>query len=189
MSLLVMRSLLVAGMLCVWPIVSAGQRTDPQREGTQIAELLRLSEQTVLADVGAGGGLWTFLLAPRVSHLFATEVKSPQVNGIQGIAERRGLTNITVILGTQQEIGLPAKCCEAMLLRLVYHAFRDPAAMRESMHRAMKPGGLILIVDFSPSPAQLSQEMTVAGFEQVQLIEHWQDRPETYAVLFRMVGQ
>jgi ubiquinone/menaquinone biosynthesis C-methylase UbiE len=177
-------------LLCLWPVTTAGvQTTSSKREVAQIAELLQLSERTVLADVGAGSGLWTFLLAKHVSHLFATDVKSPQVNGIQGIIQRRGLTNVTVILGTQQEIGLPANCCDAMLLRLVYHAFRDPTAMRESMRRAMKSRGLILIVDFEPTPEQLSREMKVAGFEQVQLIEQWQSRQDIYAVLFRKAEQ
>lgn len=176
-------------LLCLWPLTTAGvQTTDNQREVGQIAELLHLSEPTVLADVGAGSGMWTFLLAKYVSHLFATDVKSPQVNGIQGNIQRRGLTNVTVILGTQQDIGLPANCCDAMLLRLVYHAFRDPTAMRDSMRRAMKPGGRVLIIDFEPTPEQLSREMKVAGFEQVQLIERWQDRPDIYAVVFRKIA-
>lgn len=182
-------TLLVSVMLWLSSVVSIGQPRGTEREALQIAEFLRLSEQTVLADVGAGSGLWTFLLAPRVRHVFATDVKGPQVNGIETCAKRKGPSNVTAILGTQQEIGLPASCCEAMLLRLVYHAFRDPAAMRESMRRAIKPGGLILIVDFEPTPEQLSQEMRVAGFELVQVIERWQDRPEIYAVLFRKAEQ
>jgi ubiquinone/menaquinone biosynthesis C-methylase UbiE len=59
--------------------------------------------------------------------------------------------------------------------------------MRDSMLRAMKPGGRVLIVDFEPTPEQLSREMKVVGFEQVQLIERWQDRPDIYAVLFRKI--
>jgi ubiquinone/menaquinone biosynthesis C-methylase UbiE len=183
----VRRAALIAGLICLWPIGSAGQRTDPQREVAQIVELLQLTSETVLADVGAGSGLWTFLLAPRVGHLFATDVKGPQVNGIQSIAKRRGVANVTVILGTQDDTGLPANCCQAMLLRLVYHAFRAPATMRESIRKAMKPDGLVLIVDFRPPPEVLRQEMRLAGFEQAQLIEHWQDRSEIYAALFRKI--
>jgi ubiquinone/menaquinone biosynthesis C-methylase UbiE len=176
----------VLACLCVWAAVNAGaQDRDPQREVAQIAELLQLSEKTVVADVGAGGGSWTYLLAPRVGRVFATEVKAPQVKGIEGEARRRGLSNVTVIFGTQQEIGLPPNCCEAMLLRLVYHAFRDPPAMRDGIRRAMKAGGFVLIIDFAPSPQQLSEEMKLVGFDQVQVTDRWQGQPEVYAVLFR----
>jgi ubiquinone/menaquinone biosynthesis C-methylase UbiE len=65
---------------------------------------------------------------------------------------------VTVILGSQQDMGLPTNCCEARLLRFVYHAFDDPGLMRASMRRAVKLGGFVLVVDFRPSPEQLTQE-------------------------------
>jgi ubiquinone/menaquinone biosynthesis C-methylase UbiE len=132
--------MLVAMTLCLLPVVSTGQR-DTQREVTEIAQWLRLSETTILADVGAGGGEWTLLLAPRVNRVFATDVKSPQVNGIENVARNRGITNVSVILGTQEETGLAANCCDAMLLCLVYHAFRNPPMMRESLRRTLRTGG------------------------------------------------
>ena len=57
--------------------------------------------------------------------------------------------------------------------------------MRESIRRAIKPGGRILIVDFRPPPEQLTQEMNVTGFERLQVTDRWQDRSDLYAVLFR----
>jgi hypothetical protein len=107
------------------------------------------------------------------------------VNGIESYGRSRGITNVTVILGTQEQTALPEGCCDAMLLRLIYHAFRNPPMMRESLRRALKAGGRVLIVDFRPAPDQLSQEMTAAGFEEVRVIERWQDRSDLYAVLFR----
>jgi ubiquinone/menaquinone biosynthesis C-methylase UbiE len=178
-------ALLVIVMLCVSPVVTAVQRRDIQREATEIAQLLQLSETTVLADVGAGGGTWTFLLAPRVGHIFATDVKGPQVSGIENYVRSRGIANVSVILGTQEQTGLPSSCCDAMLLRLVYHAFRNPPMMRDSIRRALKTHARILIVDFEPTPEQLSEEMRTAGFEQLQMIARWQDQPGVYAVLFR----
>jgi ubiquinone/menaquinone biosynthesis C-methylase UbiE len=179
------KKLLAIAVLCLLPVAAAGQTRDTQREVTEIAKLLELSETSVLADVGAGSGEWTYLLAPLVRQVFATDVKSPQVNGIETVARQRNLTNVKVILGTQEDSGLPASCCDAILLRLVYHAFRNPQMMRESMRKALKPGGRVLIVDFRPPPDQLTQEMNAAGFERLQVIGRWQDRSDVYAVLFR----
>jgi tRNA A58 N-methylase Trm61 len=179
-------------LLTAWPTWAAGDRQAPARnaetEFAQIAQLLEVSAGTLVADVGAGGGSWTFRLATRVGsqgRVFATEVTSRNVEGLRAGARARGLDNVTVVLGSQGDTGLRADCCNALLLRLVYHAFDEPNRMRDSLLRAMKPGGLVLIVDFRPSAEQLTSEMTDAGFERLQLIPRWQDRAELFAVLFR----
>ena len=101
------------------------------------------------------------------------------------VVRARGLENEEVIFGSQQDMGLPANCCDGLLLRLVYHAFDKPALMRDSMRRAMQPGGLVLVVDFRPSPDQLTRDMNDAGFERVRFIEGWQGRQGIFAALFR----
>src|SRR5688500_11808501 len=167
-------------LLLICPSISViADRQDQERgeaerreqiEFDQIVQLLRVAEGAVVADVGAGGGQWSFRLATRVGangRVVATDVKGPPGAGVQRVARARNVNNLTVIYGSQQEIGLPADCCDAMLLRLVYHAFTEPERMRDSMRRAMKPGGLVLIVDFRPLPDQLTEEMRHAGFERV----------------------
>ena len=72
-----------------------------------------------------------------------------------------------------------------MLLRLVYHAFDEPTRMLESLRRSMKPGGLVLIIDFRPQPDQLTREMGSVGFDRVEVFERWQGREEIFAVLFK----
>jgi ubiquinone/menaquinone biosynthesis C-methylase UbiE len=167
---------------------AAGKQSWPfELEFQQIAQLLKVSDGTVVADVGAGSGEWTSRLAMRVGqqgHVFTTEVKGPQVQGLRQMT--RKLKNITVVFGSQQDAGLPANCCDAMLLRLVYHAFTDPGVMRDGIREAMKTGGLVLVIDFDPSAEQLTQDMQEAGFERVQLMERWY-RDELFAVLFRKV--
>lgn len=178
------RVVLLAALVFL-PVTTTGQPRDTNREVTEIVQLLGLSHETVLADVGAGSGMWTYRLAPHVRHVFATDVKSPQVNGIERYARSRGITNVAVILGTQEQTGLPSNCCDAMLLRLVYHAFQNPSMMRQSIRTALKAGGRILIVDFEPTSNQLTQEMKAAGFEQLQVTDRWQGQPGVYALLFR----
>jgi ubiquinone/menaquinone biosynthesis C-methylase UbiE len=164
------------------------QARDPAVEFRQIAELLTLTEGMVAADVGAGGGEWTMRLAERVGpkgRVFGTDVKRPQADGLASLARQRGVENVTAILGTQDDMRLPDGCCDAMLLRLVYHAFTDPARMREGIRKAMKPKGLVLIIDFRPTADQLTGEMKSIGFERVQFFERWQGQDGVYAVLFR----
>ena len=172
-------------------VTPAHAQRDPAAEAAQIAELLRLEPGAVVADVGAGGGTWTFDLARRVGRtgrVYATEVKDVQIEGLRLAVRARKVPNVEVVRGSQADMGLPATCCDALLLRLVYHAFDEPALMRESLRRAMKPGGLVLIVDFRPPPEQLTREMQEAGFDRLQFIERWQGQEGVYAVLFKKLA-
>ncbi len=161
---------------------------DEDAEFEQISQLLELTEGTTVADVGAGGGTWTVKLARRVGdegRVFSTDVKEEQVAGLRSLVEYHKLHRVTVIRGTEAHMGLPESCCEALLLRLVYHAFDEPEKMRRSLAEAMRPGGLVLIIDFRPPPDELTREMATAGFERVDFIASWRGQEGVYAALFR----
>jgi len=178
----------------------------PAAEADRIAELLALQPGMQVADVGAGEGEWSEDLALRVGetgHVFATEVEQDQVRDIQQRAERAELDNITVVLGDQQETGLPEGCCDAVLLRLVYHHFEDPTPMRGDLWRAMRPGSLVAVIEIRPqrywaslpgvpdrgghgiAPEDLIEEMTADGFEVVTQHDEWADEDDHYCVVFR----
>jgi hypothetical protein len=95
------------------------------------------------------------------------------------------LNNVTVILGHQDDMGLPEGCCDAVLLRLVYHAFKNPEKMRGSLKQAVKPEGLVLVVDFRPPTQQLIKEMAESGFKVVHSIDKWRGQESVYGVVFK----
>ena len=110
---------------------------------------------------------------------------------------------VTVVLGGQDSIGLSAGCCDAILLRLVYHHFEEPDAMRSDLWHALKPDGLLAIIDITPQEdwrvlprvpdrgghgiptGHLIDEMLGAGFELVEEQADWNGEEDRYAVLFR----
>ena len=93
----------------------------------------------------------------------------------------------------------------ALLLRLVYHHFQDPARMRSSLRQALRPGGLIVIIDLEPRDdwGQLSgvpdrgghgvpasevvEDMTAAGFEVMARFDEWAGEPD-YCLVFKRSG-
>jgi ubiquinone/menaquinone biosynthesis C-methylase UbiE len=179
---------LLASAATAAPHPAHRQTRSAEKELVQIAELLEVTAGKVVADVGAGGGQWAFGLADRVGatgRVYATEVKQLQVDGLRTAARARGAHNVDVVFGSQDDMGLPKQCCDAALLRLVYHAFDSPDRMRSSLHRAVKPGGRVLIIDFRPTPDQLTQELKTAGFDRLHFIERWQDQEGVYAALFQ----
>jgi SAM-dependent methyltransferase len=50
------------------------------------------------------------------------------------------------------ESGLPAACCDAIVLRRVYHHLSDPAAINASLLPSLRPGGLLAVIDLPPPP-------------------------------------
>lgn len=171
-----------------------------------IVEALELEPGTTVADVGAGGGDWVVKLAQFVGkkgHVWATEVDDDEIENIEDEVLDAFLNNVTVVLGDQSGSGLPPSCCDAILLRLVYHHFIQPYEMRADLLRALRPRGLIAVVDVTPQsswrelpevpdrgghgiePEDLIREMTSAGFEVVSRQDNWNGDEDRYCVVFR----
>ncbi len=172
----------------------------------RIAAALELRPGSVVADVGAGSGNWAMELARIVGdegHVWATEVDEGEIERIEDEVLGSFLNNVTVVLGDQAGSGLPAECCDAVLLRMVYHHFVEPEKMRQDLRRALRPAGLVAVVDVTPQtswrdlpavpdrgghgiePEDLIREMTSAGFEVVSRQDNWNGDEDRYCVVFR----
>jgi SAM-dependent methyltransferase len=93
---------------------------------------------------------------------------------------------------------LPPGCCDAIVLRRVYHHLTEPASINAALLQALRPGGVLAVIDFPPpffwgrgalgvpSKAVVS-EVAASGFEQLRLIEDWPGRGPlaTYCAVFR----
>jgi ubiquinone/menaquinone biosynthesis C-methylase UbiE len=108
----------------------------------------------VVADVGAGDGDYTLWVARTVSPagwVYSTEIDPEKRKAIGARVRAAGLEDVTVVEGGVSETGLPEKCCDAIFMRAVYHHLTDPAAIDASLLRALRPGGLLAVIDFPPS--------------------------------------
>ena len=201
-----MRHLLVPlSLLLAVPCVVPG--VPEERAG--IVASLALTRGMTVADVGAGDGRYSVILARSVGpggRVYATEVDSSDIDKIAARAADEGLRNLTTVVGRQEDTGLPAGCCDAILLRLVYHHFTDTAAMRRSLWSALKAGGRIAVIDVPPQKGwrhldgvpergghgiaigELIADMTRSGFEVVARDEDWPAEEDAYLVVFRRPG-
>lgn len=162
-------------------------RCDEAEEFAAIVEQLALKPGQEVADVGAGGGTWTRKLARYVGSqgkVYGTDVKPHFLEGVRVIARQRGFSHVEPVLGTEQDTGLKPASCDAILLRLVYHAFDDPKAMEKSLFSALRPGGRILIIGFRPKLPELERAMTRSGFKAGWSTPNWCGHKEVYAQVF-----
>lgn len=145
------------------PWALSAQLLAPTEEQIRIAEievgrlvtLLRLEPGMKVADVGAGLGAWTLRFSQVVGpsgHVYATDIGEEQLTALRAGASTAGRSNITVIRGATGSTNLPDACCDAILIRNVFHYFTEPTAMIRSLAAALKPGGRLAVADFPPRP-------------------------------------
>jgi ubiquinone/menaquinone biosynthesis C-methylase UbiE len=124
-------------------------------EVPQLVELLELKPGMTVADVGAGFGAWTMRLSRFIGpngRVYATDVGAAQLKALRDSVEREKLTNVTVLEGMPRSTNLPPGCCDAILIRDVYHHITQPADIVKSVAASLKPGGRLAVIDFPPRP-------------------------------------
>jgi ubiquinone/menaquinone biosynthesis C-methylase UbiE len=167
----------------------------------RLRQVLTLEPGKVVADVGAGKGELTFALAREVGsngHVFSTEIDPSRLRRLREAVVAARLDNVTVVEAHSSESGLPPNCCDAIVVRRVYHHLTDPTGINASLLRSLTPGGVLVVIDFPPPfflsrgrfgvPAQsVMSEVTSSGFELVRLIDDWPGRGPlgSYCVVFR----
>jgi len=197
-------------LLAVALLVAVGPAAHPlDSEAERVIAVLHLRPGLRVADVGAGNGEWAERLGREVGetgHVYATEVDRDHLQTVEARLKEAGLKNATTILGTQEDTGLPPECCDAVLLRMVYHHFTDPARMRASLRSALRHGAPLVVIDTEPQKSwrhlegvpdrgghgikeeDLVREMTGDGFEVVARHHDWPGDGDRYCVVFRRAG-
>jgi predicted methyltransferase len=177
-------------------------------DATRLATALKLHAGQTVADIGAGGGQLTVALAREVGpsgRVYATELDADRLRDIRQAKESAGLENVSVIEAHATRTNLPERCCDALVLRKVYHHFGNPHLMNASMRESLKPGGLLAVIDFAPDSAEspdpsdrdagdqhgvtsatVVRELRQAGFEVVAVEQ--ETRPGSFMVVVRRPG-
>ena len=104
-----------------------------------------------IADVGAGTGLFTRLFAARVGpqgRVYAVDIARAFVNGNLERARAARLGNVVGVVSTQADTRLEAGSVDIAFICDAYHHFEDPKAMLASIRRALRPGGMLVVIDF-----------------------------------------
>jgi ubiquinone/menaquinone biosynthesis C-methylase UbiE len=116
-----------------------------------IVEKLELKPGMKVADVGAGTGLFTRLLAPEVGEtgkVDAVDIAKAFVNHTVMSSRVRGFSQVEGIVCTADDTLLPENSVDLVFICDTYHHFEFPAKTMASIHRALKPGGRLAMIDF-----------------------------------------
>jgi len=131
-----------------------------------------------VADIGAGTGLFTMLFADAVKpggSVYAVDISPAFVEYIGETARKRRVRNVTAILSDGTETQLPEASVDLAYLSDVYHHFEHPAETLASIHKALKPGGRMVVIDYERIPGvtpparlahvRLDKQATIAEIE------------------------
>lgn len=152
-----------------------------------ITDLVGLRSGMAVADVGAGTGLFSLRFAAEVGpqgKVYAVDIVPRFVEHIRGLAKERQQAQLEAVLCTERSVELPANSVDLVFLCDTYHHFEYPQSTLASIHRALKPGAALIVVDFIREP----------GLSRPWILEHVragqaQVRSEIEAAGFRLVRQ
>jgi ubiquinone/menaquinone biosynthesis C-methylase UbiE len=121
------------------------ERTD------QLITLLDLKPGMVVADIGAGTGSLSVQMLDRVrpdGQVWAVDVQPEMVAKLQALAKRTAGSGFRVVQSSTVSPNLPLGIFDMAVMVDAYHEFEFPREMLQSLKSAMKPGGLIVFVEY-----------------------------------------
>jgi predicted methyltransferase len=130
---------------------------------TAIARAVGLAPGMAVADVGAGTGVFTDFFAKDVGpqgRVYAVELSPKFVTLLRERAAARGLAHVTAVQCTERSTELAPGSVDVVFLCDTYHHFEYPRATMGSIHRALRPGGRLVVVDFERIPG-VSRQWTL----------------------------
>jgi ubiquinone/menaquinone biosynthesis C-methylase UbiE len=117
----------------------------------KIVAACKLRPGMVVADVGAGTGLFTRLFARAVGpkgKVYAVDIAPKFLEHIRKTCAEAGLKNVQTVRCTQTSAELPANSIDLCFICDTYHHFEFPYRTMASIHRALRPGGQVVLIDF-----------------------------------------
>lgn len=129
----------------------------------EIVERMKLSPGDRVADIGTGTGLFVEPFSEAVGQdgwVYALDIAPKFLERVEKLAEIKSLHNVTPVLCGQDDIRLAPGSINAAFICDVYHHFEFPDQSLASIHKAMKPGGKLVVIDFNRVPGE-SREWTL----------------------------
>jgi ubiquinone/menaquinone biosynthesis C-methylase UbiE len=157
-------------------------RDEWQRPDAVIA-LLGIGPGDRVADLGAGGGYFTFRLAEAVGdtgRVYAVDVDSDMVDHLSQQARERGASNVSVVRAEPDDSKLPDGEIDLLFVCDTYHHIADRSDYFRRVLVDLAPNGRVAIVEYDEraggfagafghytSAETIAREMREAGYEQL----------------------
>jgi ubiquinone/menaquinone biosynthesis C-methylase UbiE len=168
---------------------------------SEILDAMGLKPGVDVADIGAGSGLFSRLIAQRVAPggtVYAVDIARNMIDHITKTAHDENIPNLKAVLGDPHSPKLAPNSVDVICIIDSYHHFEFPTEMLHEINKALRPNGLLMLIDFKridgvsrdyilkmvrAGEGTFSDEFQNAGFE---LVERRDDMfPENYLLKFK----
>lgn len=172
----------------------------PEREKEEAprkaVEMMKLKPTDVVADIGAGSGYFSFLMAEHLpkGKVLAEDIQQEMLDIVTQRAKEKGVKNVEPLLGTVTDPKLPENGVDVVLFVDSYHEFDHPYEMMSAIVKALKPGGHIVQLEYcgedpaipilphhKMTEAQARKEMEAVG---LKFVENRKGLPRQHMLIF-----
>lgn len=137
---------------------SEGREIYTRRE--DIVREIQLKPGNHVADIGAGTGLLTLLMAHEVGaegRVYAVDIVPSFLKHIEASAKDASLENVRTVLASDTSCNLEPASIDVAFICDTYHHFESPEETSRSIYRALKPGGRLVMVEFKRIEGESSE--------------------------------
>lgn len=117
----------------------------------EIVAECKISPGSVIADIGCGTGLFTRLFAEAIGkegRVMAVDISEKFLNHVRKTCRENGFANVDTVRCTPESTELAPETVDIAFVCDTYHHFEYPEKTMLSLHRALKPSGKVVLVDF-----------------------------------------
>jgi len=148
--------------------------SDPSLQ-KEILDGLKLKPGMDIADVGAGSGVHACLFAEKVlpdGKVYAVDIIQEFLDHIKARCKEKGIKNVQCVMGSDTSCNLTPSSVDVVFTCDTYHHFEYPFKMMASIHKALRPNGQFIIIDFKDKSWHVRadsktviEEITGSGFK------------------------
>ena len=152
-----------------------GREYVPGRSWKGLAEaMLKILNYDTVADLGAGEGTLSQLIAQRAKKVIAVDNSEKMVKFGQNLAKENGLPNLEYRLGDIEFPPIDDSSVDLAILSQALHHAEHPSTALSEAHRILKPGGRLIVLDLLQHTFEKARELyfdTWLGFPEAELAE------------------
>ena len=176
-----------------WERLLSSERQTWQKVDT-FFKIARLSPGEVWLDLGCGPGYFTLPLARRVARVLAVDVSLEMRRICQKRLSENNISNGEIYATDGAHLPLTDGCVDRVLMANVYHELDDPRPAIAEVHRVLRAGGKLYVIDWHPVETevgppldhripkeQVVQSITAWAF---RLVQDWDVFPYHYLLEF-----
>jgi len=142
---------------------------EQEEEPDKALGALAITNGSVVADIGAGVGYFTWRIAEIVGKsgkVYANDIQPEMIQMLKKNIKDRRLTNVEPVLGKFDDPMLPKKAIDLALLVDVYHEFSEPQKMLDRIRESLKPDGRLVLLEYRKEdpkvPIRPEHKMSIA---------------------------